>query len=227
MPKQVDHRERRETIARALWRVVAQRGATHLTMREVAQEAGISLGQLQHYFGSRAQMLSFAMDFSAEQSALRVGRELAALGERPHPRDVLRVMLVELLPLHADARATSRMSAAYVLEALHDEEVHARARGGLIEGRATVERLLRQAAADGHLPADRDPAVETDLLLALTGFSTLLELGVVGPAAVLAAVDRHLERLFAATGGAEGTATAGEATAGPAAVGEASEEAGH
>ncbi|MFD4658168.1 TetR/AcrR family transcriptional regulator [Kitasatospora sp. NPDC058444] len=205
MPKQVDHRERRETIARALWRVVEQRGATHLTMREVAQEAGISLGQLQHYFGSRAQMLAFAMDFAGEQSALRVGVALGALGARPHPRDVLRVMLVELLPLHADARATSRMSAAYVLEALHDEEVHARARGGLLQGRAMVERVVRQAIADGHLAAERDPAVETDLLLALTGFTTLLELGVVEPAAVLTAVDWHLGRLFAASGDAGGT----------------------
>ncbi|MFI2607429.1 TetR/AcrR family transcriptional regulator [Kitasatospora sp. NPDC018619] len=201
MPKQVDHRERRETIARALWRVVDQRGTTHLTMREVAQEAGISLGQLQHYFGSRAQMLSFAMDFSAEQSALRVGRALEALGERPHPRGVLRAMLLELLPLHPDARATSRMSAAYVLEALHDEEVRARARGGLLQGRGMVEQVLRQAVADGYLAADRDPAVETDLLLALTGFSTLLELGVVGPEAVVTAVDGHLERLFALPGG--------------------------
>ncbi|MFE4359115.1 MULTISPECIES: TetR/AcrR family transcriptional regulator [unclassified Kitasatospora] len=204
MPKQVDHRERRETIARALWRVVERRGATHLTMREVAQEAGISLGQLQHYFGSRAQMLTFAMDFAGEQSGLRVGRALAELGERPHPRDVLRAMLVELLPLHADARATSRMSAAYVLEALHDEEVHARARGGLLQGRAMVEGIVRQAIADGQLAADRDPVVETDLLLALTGFTTLLELDVVEPAAVLTAVDRHLDRLFAAPGGAGG-----------------------
>ncbi|WP_049652498.1 TetR/AcrR family transcriptional regulator [Kitasatospora sp. MY 5-36] len=204
MPKQVDHRERRETIARALWRVVERRGATHLTMREVAQEAGISLGQLQHYFGSRAQMLTFAMDFAGEQSGLRVGRALAELGERPHPRDVLRAMLVELLPLHADARATSRMSAAYVLEALHDEEVHARARGGLLQGRAMVERIVRQAIADRQLAADRDPVVETDLLLALTGFTTLLELDVVEPAAVLTAVDRHLDRLFAAPGGAGG-----------------------
>ncbi|MFE4974259.1 TetR/AcrR family transcriptional regulator [Kitasatospora sp. NPDC056651] len=204
MPKQVDHQERRETIARALWRVVERRGATHLTMREVAQEAGISLGQLQHYFGSRSQMLSFAMDFAGEQSGLRVGRALGALGERPHPRDVLRAMLLEMLPLHADARATSRMSAAYVLEALHDEEVHARARGALLQGRALVEEVVRRAIADGYLAADRDPAVETDLLLALTGFATLLELDVVGPAAARTAVDRHLDRLFAATGAATG-----------------------
>ncbi|MDH6709004.1 AcrR family transcriptional regulator [Kitasatospora sp. MAA19] len=197
MPKQVDHQERRETIARALWRVVERRGATHLTMREVAQEAGISLGQLQHYFTSRAAMLAFAMDLAGEQTARRVGRGLAELGERPHPRDVLRVTLVEMLPLHADARATSRMGAAYVLEALHDEDVLARARGGLLQGRAMVEQVVRQAIADGLIAPDRDAVVETDLLLALTGFTTLLELRVIEPVAVLAAVDRHLDGLFA------------------------------
>ncbi|MFJ7243237.1 TetR/AcrR family transcriptional regulator [Kitasatospora sp. NPDC098652] len=200
MPKQVDHRERRETIARALWRIVEQRGTTQLTLREVAREAGISLGQLQHYFASRAELLGFAMDLAGEQSGLRVARALAGLGERPHPRAVLRAMLVELLPLQPDSRVTSRMSAAYVLEALHDEEVRARARGGLVRGRAEVERVMRQAIADGLVAADRDPVVETDLLLALTGFTTLLELGVVGPDAVLTAVDRHLDRLFAGEG---------------------------
>lgn len=204
MPKQVDHQERRETIARALWRVVEQRGAAQLTLREVAREAGISLGQLQHYFGTRAELLGFAMDLAGEQSGRRVAEALAGLGERPHPRAVLRAMLVELLPLRPDSRVTSRMSAAYVLEALHDEEVHARARGDLLRGREAVERVVRQAIADGLVAADRDPVVETDLLLALTGFTTLLELGVVGPDAALTAVDRHLDRLFAGEGGRAG-----------------------
>ncbi|GHF46621.1 TetR/AcrR family transcriptional regulator [Streptomyces morookaense] len=199
MPKQVDHRERREMIARALWRVVEQRGVTHLTVREVAREAGMSHGQLQHYFASREAMLSFAMDFASEQTSLRVGQGLQQLGDRPHPRDVLRVMLTEMLPLHADARATSRMSAAFVLEALHNENFHARARDGMTQGRSLVEQLIRQAITDGHIAPGRDPAAEAHLLLALTGFTTLLELGVIEPQEALAAIDHHLDRLFLRT----------------------------
>ncbi|MFF0575522.1 TetR/AcrR family transcriptional regulator [Streptosporangium saharense] len=196
MPKQVDHRGRREAIARALWRVVEQRGVTHLTMRVVAQEAGISLGQLQHYFASRTAMLSFAMDFASEQTSLRVKQGLKKLGDRPHPRDVLRLTLVEMLPLHADARATSRMSAAYVLEALHDETVHEQARRGLVQGQALVEQLVRQAIADGHIAPDHDPATETNLLLTLTGLTPLIELNVISPQDALTAIDLHLDRLF-------------------------------
>lgn len=196
MPKQVDHRERREAIAHALWRVVEQQGWPRATMREVAREAEVSLGQLQHYFSARAAMLTFAMEFAAEQTSDRVTRGLTGLDQPPHPRDVLRVVLTEMLPLHPDARATSRMNAAYVLEALHDPELREVASVGLREGRDMVERLIREAMADGHISADRNLAIETDLILSLTGFTPLLELGVIKPEAALAAIDQHLDRLF-------------------------------
>ncbi|HEY9394832.1 TetR/AcrR family transcriptional regulator [Nocardioides sp. NPDC006303] len=196
MPKQVDHRERREAIAHALWRVVEQQGWPRATMREVAREADVSLGQLQHYFSSRTAMLTFAMEFAAEQTSERVARGLTGLDQPPHPRDVLRVVLTEMLPLHPDARATSRMNAAYVLEALHDPELREMAGVGLREGRDMVERLIREAMADGHISADRNLAIETDLILSLTGFTPLLELGVVTSEAALAAIDQHLDRLF-------------------------------
>lgn len=166
-------------------------------MRVIADEAGVSLGQLQHYFSSRAQMLTFAMEFAAEQTSERVARGLSGLDQPPHPRDVLRVVLLEMLPLHSDARATSRMNAAFVLEALHDEGLKKQAGLGLRDGRAMVERLIREAIEHGQISSNRNVIIETDLILALTGFSPLLELDVVKPEAALAAIDQHLDRLFA------------------------------
>lgn len=196
MPKQVDHRERREAIAHALWGIVDQHGWARATLREVARDAGVSLGQLQHYFSSRAQMLTFAIEFAADQTSQRVMQGIAALDQPPHPRDVLRLVLLELLPLRPDARATSRMNAAYVLEAMHDPTLHQQVTAGLRDGRAMVERLIRQAMDEGHIPPGRDPAIEADLILALTGFAPLLELNVIGPDAALAAIDQHLHQLF-------------------------------
>lgn len=196
MPKQVDHQERRETIARALWRVVDQRGVLRLSLREVAAEAGMSHGQLQHYFASRQELLSFAMDFAAEQTAQRITRGLQQLGAAPHPRDVLRLTLVEMLPLHEDARATSRMNAAYVLEALHDNTIRDRTREGLRQGRQQVKALLVQAITDGEIAHERDADTETDRVLALTGLTPLLDLEVINPGEALAAIDQHLDELF-------------------------------
>lgn len=196
MPKQVDHRERRETIARALWRVVDQRGVLRLSLREVAAEAEMSHGQLQHYFASRQELLSFAMDFAAEQTAQRVARGLETLGAVPHPRDVLRLILTEMLPLHDDARATSRMNAAYVLEALHDNTIRDHTREGLRQGREQVKVIIAQAITDGEIARHRDVNTETDRVLALTGLTPLLDLEVINPGEALAAIDQHLHELF-------------------------------
>lgn len=154
---------------------------------------------MQHYFSTREEMLVFAMDFASERTSLRVAEGVRELGDPPHPRDLLRVMLTEMLPLHPDARATSRMSAVYVLEALHDASIHTRARDGLAHGRDLVGQILRQAVTDGHISPDRDPATETNLLLALTGLTPLIELGVIEPTEALAAVDQHLDQLFTNT----------------------------
>jgi AcrR family transcriptional regulator len=156
----------------------------------------MSHGQLQHYFASRQELLSFAMDFAAEQTAQRVARGLQALGAAPHPRDVLRVILVEMLPLHDDARATSRMNAAYVLEALHDNAIRDRTREGLRQGREQVNVLITQAITDGKIARNRDADTETDRVLALTGLTPLLDLEVINPGEALAAIDQHLDELF-------------------------------
>ena len=196
MPKQVDHHERRESIAHALWRVVDQQGWVRATMREVAREAEVSLGQLQHYFSSRAEMLAFAMEYASEQTSRRIREALASLDQPPHPRDVLRFVLTEMLPLRPDSRATSRMNAAYVLEAMHDPSLRQQVGAGMRDGRAMVQRLIEEAMSDGQVRPDCDPVIETDLVLALTGLAPLLELNVIEPQAALAAIDQHLDRLF-------------------------------
>lgn len=145
-------------------------------------------------------MLTFAMDHASAQTSSRISDRLQDLDPEGHPREVLRVVLTEMLPLHSDSRVTSRMSAAYVVEALHDEELRAQARTGMQAGRAMVERLIRQAIIDGHIGDDRDPVVESDLLLALTGFTPLLELGVIDADAALKSIDTYLDRLFTSAG---------------------------
>lgn len=198
MPKQVDHDERRKAIAEAMWKVVDQQGWSRASMREVAREARVSLGQLQHYFSSRQEMLTFALELAAERTSDRVERGMGSLSQHPHPKEALQIALTEMLPLHPHSRATSRLQAAFVLEALHDPHLHDQARTGLQLGRERIEQIIRSAIADGSAPPDRDAEVETDLLLALTGLAPLLDLGVITPDAARTAIRVHLDRLFSA-----------------------------
>ena len=61
MPKRVDHEERRRQIADALLRTAATRGLHAAGMREVAAEAGVSLRLVQYYFGTKEELMLFAM----------------------------------------------------------------------------------------------------------------------------------------------------------------------
>lgn len=53
MPKVVDHEERRWEIVFALWLVIARHGIEGVSLRQVAAEAGVSMGRIQHYFGTK------------------------------------------------------------------------------------------------------------------------------------------------------------------------------
>jgi TetR/AcrR family transcriptional repressor of bet genes len=53
MPRVVDHEERRWEIVFALWLVIAEHGIEGVSLRQVAAEAGVSMGRIQHYFGTK------------------------------------------------------------------------------------------------------------------------------------------------------------------------------
>ena len=62
MPKIVDHDERRRMIVEALWRVVSRDGASAVSVRSVAAEAGMPKSSIGHYVGTMPQLLSLAID---------------------------------------------------------------------------------------------------------------------------------------------------------------------
>src|SRR5882672_3256212 len=98
VPKKVDHHVRRREIADALWRVVAAKGFAAVSLRQVAAEAGVSMGLVQHYFDSRERMLLFALDSVSERAREHIAAELAGHPE-PSPRAVARALLTQVLPL--------------------------------------------------------------------------------------------------------------------------------
>ena len=61
MPKIVDHDERRIELVDALWRVVEREGATAISIRNVAAEAGLSKSAIAHYFPTRLSLLAAAV----------------------------------------------------------------------------------------------------------------------------------------------------------------------
>ena len=152
MPRQVDHEQRRTEIAYAVWAVTAQDGLDAVTLRRVAAEAGVSLGRVQHYFGSKEELLQHTcrtvIDISASSFATRttgVGalETVRALVAQPVPRDEL-------------TRIGTAVWQAFLTRAASDPAIRAIIAEAVAGAQHELSRLIVEAQADGDLRTSLD-----------------------------------------------------------------------
>jgi AcrR family transcriptional regulator len=114
MPRNVDPDERRRAIAQALWRVVARSGLAAATVREVAAEAGLSLGAVTPFFpGGQEALQVFAMRLVVDRATERTRRV------RPHgaPEEIAEQLLTAAMPLAAETREEAAVYYAFLAQA--------------------------------------------------------------------------------------------------------------
>ncbi len=198
MPKKVDHRARRATIAEAAWLVSSQGGIEAVTMRHVAAAAGMSLGQVQHYFTSKDELLAHAYDTLVDRIAARVSmRDDPPGDEEPHPRDTIRDVLVELLPLDDERRVEAHFLLTFLARSAVSADFAARLRKAHADLHAFIDDQLRRAQRRGTVPVHLDPAREARTLLAvLDGLTTHVLVGHHTAHDAEQALDDHLDTLF-------------------------------
>jgi len=203
VPKRVDHQERRRYIADALVRTAATRGLHATGMREVAAEAGVSLRLVQYYFGTKEELLLFAMQQLAAQFAerglARIRRINRADGP-PSPRDVIAAILTEGLPADDERRTFTVVYTAYLALSLTDPAL---AISPLVRNSdavvGVVAAQLRAAQDAGDMPAHLDPDLEAISLLAMSaGLGTSVLGGQSSPEQAQAVIDYRLSFLFPA-----------------------------
>ncbi|MED1569185.1 MULTISPECIES: TetR/AcrR family transcriptional regulator [Bacillus cereus group] len=62
MPKIVDQIQRKNQIATATWRVILEKGIDKASIQQIADEANISAGLVQHHFSSKNELIHYAMN---------------------------------------------------------------------------------------------------------------------------------------------------------------------
>jgi AcrR family transcriptional regulator len=197
MPRQVDHERRRRDIAAAVWRLAARRGLEDVTLRQVATEAGVSARQLQYWFGTREQLLLGALEILNAEAEQQAAARMAGLGENPRPRDVVRGVLHELLPLDEERWARSVVYAAYFVRFLTEPALAEVARRAPDALGGLVTDLVTLAQAAGDVPADVDARTESAVLLATAGgLQTEVLLGRRTPDEAVGLLDHQIARVF-------------------------------
>lgn len=167
VPKIVDPEARREEVVEAVFRVVRRHGLEQASLRNVAEEAGLAIGSVRHYFAGHTELMVFAMQAMAERVERRLLEHVERLATAADRMPVAESMLAELLPLDERRRDEATIWLAFATAARTRPELRPHAEEAFDGMRRLVRRVLDGARALGRLREDADLEVETDRLCAL------------------------------------------------------------
>jgi AcrR family transcriptional regulator len=196
VPKQVDHEERRRGLAGAVFTVIGTRGLEAVSLRDVAEQAGVSMGAVQHYFPTKQAMLLFALSHMRERVMARLRSAVSGL-DQPTRRDLVRTATAVMLPIDPAGREEACVNIAFFSAATVNLDYADQLRDGYRRILAISVAAFREASQLGELRAGIDPELEAPALYFLTqGLIGPVLIGLYTPDEALALVDSQLDRVF-------------------------------
>ena len=198
VPKRVDHEARRRAIAEAIFEVIGSRGLEAVSLRDVAAQAGVSMGAVQHYFASKEEMLLFALGHMRDRVLARMQAELAAIAE-PTAREIVRAAARAMLPMGEQGRQEAIVAGAFYSVATVHPVYADVLREGYQRLLAVSRQSLRTAAEAGQIAEGIDTDREAAMLFfMIQGLIGPILIAILSPADALALVDHQLDRIFTA-----------------------------
>jgi AcrR family transcriptional regulator len=103
VPKIVDAEARRQEVVQAVFRIIASDGLERASLREVADEAGLAVGSVRHYFASSDELLTFSFAAVIDRISGRLESALLAVEDEapgsPEQHSAVLNLLGQFLPL--------------------------------------------------------------------------------------------------------------------------------
>lgn len=161
MPKIINHDERKQQIAQAMWRVILDKGMEGATVRNIAEEAGLSLGALRHYFSTQDDLLVYAMTLVTERATDRIE---AVVKRNLPPKEMVLAVLYEIVPLNEEKRAEMQVWFAFVAHVSHRKNELPIPDDGIWKG---VQKLIYYLNQISLLKPELDLELETERLYSL------------------------------------------------------------
>lgn len=195
MTKHQDSDARRIQVAEGLFAAVAQRGLESTTVRDVAEAAGVSVGLVQRYFRTKADLLLFGIQVVYERAEVRFHQ----VAIEPPVRRIVSQIAESLFPVDEERDQEFRVALAFWQASLHNPEMaetHRQATQRLIDGLAEAFTGAQRA---GELPYSLDPTCEARMLIALVDGLALhatITADAFDAETITAALHAHLDRLF-------------------------------
>ena len=210
----MDAVQRRQEIVGAVCRIIATDGLEGASLREVADEAGLAVGSVRHYFDSSDDLLAYSFAAVSDRILTRLNKALIGLGPAAGDPDTILAVLTllgEFLPLDEeralDACAwLAFRNAARIRPFLAAEADRSHRAVAAVVGQV-ITRLLREhdATADDAGGTDAGPQLVTaaeHLLATLDGLAmhALLQPGWMSPEMCRDVLESHIEGLLRRVG---------------------------
>lgn len=163
MPKLVDHQARRREIIEATWELIAEQGIDNVSVRDIAKAASYAApGALNHYFGSKDQLLAAAYQLVCDRTDERIAEVTAGRSGL----EALELMCGEIVPADPLTRVEARVALSFWQRAQHEEALRSIGRTALASWKQQIVGHLEAATAGGEIRPVA-PSLVADQLIAL------------------------------------------------------------
>lgn len=161
MPKLIEYAKRKEMIAEAAWKVILEQGMEGASVRNIAKEAGISLGSLRYYFASQNDLLGFARDLIYQKTAERMTRIFKL--DMP-PKEKIVQVLLDLMPTAGETKLEAEVRLVFKIHARHQGEVFDAEKDSVY---LAIKEVMSYLVLLNLLKKDADLHLETERMYSL------------------------------------------------------------
>ncbi|MFC7304486.1 TetR/AcrR family transcriptional regulator [Streptomyces monticola] len=189
MPRQVDYDERRRQVVEAVCRLADERGLEGVTLRDVAERAGVSMGAVQRCFRTKDEMLVVALTHVSEEFAARV-----RTADEDSPAAALSRAAHDVALIDTGRRPEAQVWLAFVARAAVTPHLATILKGAYPQAHALLTRLIRAATG---APAARAGREARTLLALADGLTVQTLLGQLDRAEAGRVLDAYVKGLGA------------------------------
>jgi AcrR family transcriptional regulator len=177
--------------------ITAQYGLEAVSVRDVAAEAGVSVGLVQHYFKTKDEMLLFACRYMIERANARTQALFNSSPEPQSARSVLRGLFEQMLPLTEERRVAIRVWIAFLARAVVKPELGVFMQQTHMNTHIFIAAQLRQGQRTGEVEdsIDVDRATRAIFML-VEGLVSHVQIGHYTGEQAMQAIDDRLDEVF-------------------------------
>ena len=160
MPKLIDSQKRKNHIAEAAWKVILKQGMEGASARNIAKEAGLSLGSMRYYFEAQEELLDYANELISTRITQRVNEIFET---DKNPKEKIVQVLLELMPVCGGLRQETEVRLAFKTQALHKKQAFRAEEDGVY---SAVKNVMSNMVLLNLLQKELELSMETERLFA-------------------------------------------------------------